>query len=142
MIQTVIYLLDTGAVDHSTTVPLEDVEKYINKAKFGALEVEPDSSIPVIANGLVDGSRTYVADSVLRVKDPLPNIPILKDQRSQLLDQVDWMTTRHRDQRDKGGPTTLTEEQYTQLLDYKQALRDWPASGDYNEAFPAKPPFV
>ena len=142
MIQTIIYLLDTGAVDHSTTAPVEDVERYINKEKFGALEVDPDATIPVVANGLVDGSRTYVANSVLRVRDPLPNIPILKDRRAQFLAQVDWMTTRHRDQKDKGGPTTLTEEQYLQLLDYKQALRDWPVSGDYNEAFPVKPPFV
>lgn len=41
------------------------------------------------------------------------------------LNSMDWMTTRHRDQRDAGGVTTLTEEEYAELLNYKQALRDW-----------------
>jgi hypothetical protein len=65
-----------------------------------------------------------------------------KAQRKSYLDQSDWMTTRHRDQKDKGGPTTLTEEQYLQLLDYKQALRDWPSSGNYNEPLPVKPEWM
>lgn len=62
-----------------------------------------------------------------------------KDFRVALIASTDWLTTRHRDQRDAGEITSLTEAQYAELLAYKQSLRDWPISGSYNEAFPAKP---
>ncbi|WP_448196692.1 phage tail assembly chaperone [Pseudomonas putida] len=43
-----------------------------------------------------------------------------------------WLRDRHRDEQDLGRPTTLSNEQFTELLAYLQALRDWPQS----EAFP------
>lgn len=71
------------------------------------------------------------------------NLQGSEDQRKQLrvsiITDTDWMTTRHRDQLAAGTPTSLTEEQYMELLAYKQALRDWPTSGDYNDPFPPKP---
>lgn len=56
-----------------------------------------------------------------------------------LLANTDWYAMRHRDQLDMGEPTTLTPEQWSELLAYRSALRAWPASGDYNEPFPTKP---
>ena len=44
-----------------------------------------------------------------------------------------WLRERHRDEQDLGRPTTLSNEQFTELLAYLQALRDWPQA----EAFPA-----
>ncbi|WP_256671295.1 phage tail assembly chaperone [Pseudomonas sp. EMN2] len=43
-----------------------------------------------------------------------------------------WLRDRHRDQVEIGGSTTLTAEQFQELLVYMQALRDWPQC----EAFP------
>ncbi len=43
-----------------------------------------------------------------------------------------WIRERHRDEQDLGRPTTLSNEQFTELLAYLQALRDWPQA----EAFP------
>lgn len=43
-----------------------------------------------------------------------------------------WLRDRHRDEQDLGRPTTLSNEQFTELLVYLQALRDWPQS----EVFP------
>ncbi|ERK99184.1 hypothetical protein O999_12780, partial [Pseudomonas putida LF54] len=43
-----------------------------------------------------------------------------------------WLRERHRDEQDLGRPTTLTNELFTELLAYLQALRDWPQA----EAFP------
>lgn len=57
----------------------------------------------------------------------------------QLLSSTDWLSIRHRDQVDAEQPTSLTADQYAELLVYRQALRDWPASGDYGEAYPMKP---
>lgn len=43
-----------------------------------------------------------------------------------------WLRERHRDELDLGRPTTLSNEQFSELLDYLQKLRDWPQA----EAFP------
>jgi len=44
----------------------------------------------------------------------------------------EWLVTRHRDEQDMHRETTLTVEQFAELLNYRQALRDWPQS----EGFP------
>lgn len=51
-------------------------------------------------------------------------------KRRGLLQDVIWMRDRHRDQLDLGTPTTLTEQQFTELLTYIQALRDVPVVSD------------
>lgn len=62
-----------------------------------------------------------------------------KAQRVSFLDKTDWMVRRHEDQERRVITTSLTEDQFNELLDYRQALRDWPVSGDCNEAFPIPP---
>lgn len=42
-----------------------------------------------------------------------------------------WLRDRHRDEQDLGRPTTLSNEQFTELLVYFQALRDWPQSDSF-----------
>lgn len=42
-----------------------------------------------------------------------------------------WLRDRHRDQLELGVDTVLTAEQFTELLLYMQALRDWPQSGNF-----------
>lgn len=46
-------------------------------------------------------------------------------RRDGVLAGTDWIISRHRDQKDAGTPTTLSYEQFTALLSYRQALRDW-----------------
>lgn len=46
--------------------------------------------------------------------------------------QHEWLVSRHRAERDLARDTTLSAERFTVLLEYLQALRDWPAA----EAFP------
>ncbi|WP_244640519.1 phage tail assembly chaperone [Pseudomonas fluorescens] len=50
------------------------------------------------------------------------------------LQGVAWLRERHRDQTDLGGDTTLTAEQYGELLMYMQQLRDWPQSDSFPDA--------
>lgn len=59
--------------------------------------------------------------------------------RLSLLAGSDWYSTRQRDQEAEGIAPTLTSEQWAECLSYRQALRNWPVSGDYNEPFPTKP---
>lgn len=52
---------------------------------------------------------------------------------------TEWLVTRHRDELDMQVVTTLTAEQFVELLVYRQALRDLPQS----EAFPdTAPPWI
>lgn len=55
-----------------------------------------------------------------------------REWRDAKLASVMWLRERHRDQHEIGGDTTLSGEQFAELLVYMQALRDWPQS----EAFP------
>lgn len=42
-----------------------------------------------------------------------------------------WLRERHRDQLEIGREATLSAEQFTELLEYTQDLRDWPQSPDF-----------
>lgn len=64
--------------------------------------------------------------------------------RDTQLSAVTWLRDRHRDQIDIATETTLTSEQFTELLVYMQALRDWPQSQVFPafELRPVAPPWV
>lgn len=47
------------------------------------------------------------------------------------LSGVLWLRERHRDQLEIEVDTTLSSEQFTELLVYMQALRDWPQLPDF-----------
>lgn len=52
-----------------------------------------------------------------------------------------WLRERHRDELDLGRPTTLSNEQFAELLAYLQKLRDWPLSEGFPDALKRpKPP--
>ncbi|ODB37740.1 hypothetical protein A9L43_22255 [Pseudomonas mosselii] len=56
-----------------------------------------------------------------------------REWRDAAVTAVLWLRERHRDEKDLQRSTTLTSAQFAELLNYLQALRDWPQS----EAFPA-----
>ncbi|MDP9524719.1 phage tail assembly chaperone [Pseudomonas protegens] len=60
------------------------------------------------------------------------------------IERVKWLRERHRDEIDRNRSTTLSGEQFGQLLDYIQALRDWPQSADFPDVQhrPAAPPWI
>ncbi|QUW64401.1 phage tail protein [Pseudomonas synxantha] len=60
------------------------------------------------------------------------------------IESVKWLRERHRDEVDSARPTTLTVEQSGELLDYVQALRDWPQSPKFpvQKYRPKKPGWI
>ncbi|MEX5559120.1 phage tail assembly chaperone [Pseudomonas rhodesiae] len=50
------------------------------------------------------------------------------------LQGVAWLRERHRDQAELGSDTTLSADQYSELLTYMQQLRDWPQSVSFPDA--------
>ena len=55
-----------------------------------------------------------------------------------------WLRERHRDEQDLGRETTLSVEQFGELLSYLQDLRDWPQSEHFPglERRPVAPPWI
>lgn len=51
--------------------------------------------------------------------------------RDLQLKSAEWVASRHRDELDMQLHTTLTVEQFAQLLQFRQQLRDWPADDDF-----------
>lgn len=51
--------------------------------------------------------------------------------RDTELIRVAWLRDRHRDEVDMLLPTTLTTEQFAELLGYMQSLRDWPLAENF-----------
>ncbi|MFJ7793268.1 phage tail assembly chaperone [Pseudomonas sp. NPDC096950] len=64
--------------------------------------------------------------------------------RDTEIESVKWLRERHRDEVDSARPTTLTTAQSGELLDYVQALRDWPTDSGFPEiaSRPAKPDWI
>ena len=87
----------------------------------------------------------------LSLVDPVPVVPTLEQLaaaerawRDAEVSQVLWLRDRHRDQLEVGIDTTLTVEQFNELLVYIQALRDWPQSLDFpdSEHRPTAPDWI
>jgi hypothetical protein len=62
---------------------------------------------------------------------------------AQLL-PTDTLVSRHRDELERGGTTTLTTEQYAELQDYRRQLRDWPQGTEFPlvDHRPVAPPWL
>lgn len=66
----------------------------------------------------------------------------VRQERDKHLDDTQWLVSRHQEQLSNGIPTTLTNEEYEQLLQYRQALRDltlqegFPWQGGDNDEIP------
>lgn len=64
--------------------------------------------------------------------------------RNATLVKQSWLRDRHRDQLEIGATTTLSADQYNELLVHMQALRDWPQSEVFPDAAmrPQAPQFL
>lgn len=56
----------------------------------------------------------------------------IKRMVGMFLSSSDWLVTRHRDQVEGGSSTSLTSDEYTELLSYRQYLRELSAQTDFD----------
>jgi len=78
-----------------------------------------------------EAGRPYLVDA----PESAPDLAAQeREWRDGALSGVLWLRERHRDQLEIEGPTTLTVEQFNDLLVYMQALRDWPQSPNFPES--------
>ncbi|NWA67701.1 phage tail protein [Pseudomonas reactans] len=77
-----------------------------------------------------DKGLPYLIDPPAVVPDPITQE---REWRDAELSSVMWLRERHRDQKESGVNTTLSDEQFSALLVFLQALRDWPQSPSFPE---------
>lgn len=72
------------------------------------------------------------------------DVDVERSWRDAELVSVMWLRERHRDQLEIAREPTLSAEQFTELLEYMQDLRDWPQSPDFPSAEhrPAAPAWI
>lgn len=108
----------------------ECYERVIGNPEPGKVRSHDLSGLPILI------------DPPPATQDQLANIERL--WRDDQIRRLRWLRERHRDEVDSARPTTLTTEQSGELLDYVQALRDWPVAADFprSERRPAPPSWV
>ncbi|TFY92804.1 phage tail protein [Pseudomonas kairouanensis] len=104
-----------------------------NNVPSDATEITSAEHVALL-NGLREGRLIYLDDSGRPTLGDIP-VPVGPDLsakernwRDQVMLAAIGLRDRHRDQLEIGGATTLSSEQYSDLLVYIQALRDWPQS--------------
>ncbi|WP_256596474.1 MULTISPECIES: phage tail assembly chaperone [unclassified Pseudomonas] len=103
-----------------------------------AVEISEELYLSVIGNPALGKIRAhdeqglpYLVDAPEVIPDPAAQE---REWRDSELVSVMWLRERHRDQLEIESPTTLTGEQFKELLVYMQSLRDWPQSPDFPQA--------
>lgn len=67
-------------------------------------------------------------------------LAMLRAERDSRLAATQWMVDRHRDEVDDGRVLTMSDDQFSALLAYRQALRDLPETTDpLNPVWPSPP---
>lgn len=114
-----------------------------------AVSITEERFVEVIANPEPGKVRSHTAEGLPILIDPPPATPeelaaAERAWRDTEIESVRWLRERHRDEIDSERPTTLTVEQSGELLDYVQALRDWPAAPEFpaQEHRPAQPAWI
>lgn len=108
---------------HDGQIPKDAVP--ISKERYQAVIAEP---VP----GMVRGHDAEGLP-ILVVPQTSPD-ELLQDERAWRdaeIERVKWLRERHRDQIEIGEQTTLTADQFNELLAYVQRLRDWPQSPEF-----------
>lgn len=128
------YTLDV----HGSDIPDDAIE--IPQADWTSLLERLGSS----AKKIVAGPDGY---PILVDPPPLSNEQLDANERAwrdTQLSPTDAIVSRHRDELEGGGATTLTPVQYTELQVYRRRLREWPQGDDFPLADhrPVVPPWL
>lgn len=111
-----------------------------------AKEISEERYLEVLGNPAQGKIRSHDANGLPILIDPPPEDLAMLERawRDGEILRVQWIRDRHRDERELNRPTTLTPEQFAQLLDYMQALRDWPVADVFpdTEGRPLRPTWV
>lgn len=83
---------------------------------FAIYPISPEN---MVDDGIINGQIYNIETGM--VEDTQLSINLKAETELQ---KSDWMVNRHRDQKDLGVPTSLTDQDYIELLKWRQHLRD------------------
>lgn len=103
----------------------------------------PPRQIGPGARSVIQPKSDIVPPSSASQPTPPPKSPIeaMRSERDSRLEEAAAMLDRHRNQRDYGLPTSITDEKAAEWATYAQALRDLPEQfpDGINVVWPASP---
>ncbi|MEW9901653.1 phage tail assembly chaperone [Pseudomonas putida] len=120
--------------------------KYFRNTLTGKVHAfDDDAPSHFITGDLEPMTEIEVQQYIASATSPAPTAADLERQwRDAELMALVWLRDRHRDQLEIGVATTLTPEQFSELLVFMQSLRDWPQSEAFpdSEQRPVAPPWI
>ncbi|MCF5056837.1 phage tail protein [Pseudomonas proteolytica] len=103
---------DCSMPDEVREVSVEVFERMLRVREQGGRVIPDEDGLPIATPPLPPTSEE-LAEKERRWRD-------------RVISTTEWIVTRHRDEVDMGQETMITPEQFSELLRYRQALRDWP----------------
>ncbi|WP_460124544.1 tail fiber assembly protein [Pseudomonas sp. H3_G09] len=123
----VVERIDTGEYAISQLFAPSFVDTMVRVLDGQEVEIgAPISGLPTVAGELpAQQSRVIAQAPIVAEEEPAMAARVW---RQASLATNEWLVSRHRDEQDLGRGTSLKPTQYLELLEYRQALRDWPDS--------------
>jgi len=136
----IFYSASTGGFydsDLHSVIPDDRVQ--ITKDERAAL-ISGESEGKVIVAG--ENGGPSLTERLPATSDDLAKLE--RKWRDGELASVLWLRERHRDQQEVGGDTSLSPEQFAELLVYLQELRDWPQASEFPDSLyrPVPPSWI
>lgn len=135
-----VELIDTGEYAITQLYAPVFVEAMVRVPEGQEIEIgAPIRELPSVAE-----PRPAQESAVIFPAPVVADQALAAEERSWLqasLSATEWLVARHRDEQELGRGTLLKAAQYLELLEYRQALRDWPDSSHFPEVVfrPAAP---
>lgn len=120
----------------------------IKNIPVDAVEISQDLHCSLLAGEaggkLIQLDETGQPVLVDQEEEPDATSAVERAWRSAEINRISWLRDRHRDEIETGTETTIDAEQYAQLHQYIQALRDWPDAAAFPDTTqrPATPTWL
>ncbi|NTZ94829.1 hypothetical protein FCH79_05765 [Pseudomonas koreensis] len=128
-----VEVIDTGDYQITQLFAPSFVESMVPVPE--GMQIEIGAPVPELREEIapmpVMESPVVISDVVVEEQDALA---AARTWRQSSLSATEWWVTRHRDEQELGRGTTLKAAQYLELLEYRQALRDWPETSQFPSA--------
>ncbi|MGY4641152.1 phage tail protein [Pseudomonas sp. TE24901] len=123
---SIFYCAETGGFYLPGMQPSDIACQEITKARHAELRAENAAGKIIAAD---DQGFPVTVDPPGLTSEQLATKE--RSWRDRQLATATGLRDRHRDQLELASPTTLVPEQFTELLNYLQQLRDWPQSANF-----------
>lgn len=120
-----------GVSDESAVPPLVEIDNPACLIPEGAVQISDELyqallAAPTRGKIVVPGPDGYPVEADLPPMSSEETEAVERVWRDSQLALTDPLVSRHRDEIEEGGATTLASRQYAELQAYRRQLRDWP----------------